>query len=657
MNNLLRQIFGKAIVVGGKLHDNLPARALFYRLEAMNFNLAEFSANDLLGLVASEEPVPDPDISQPSSEVSDKRFRILRVRGVRFFPADEANKKLCYSLCFSEKEADGGLKPVSCVFLGENGIGKTSMYAALEWLALGVCNTALLRGVKENDYAGHTSYLCNLSTGIDRLFATIHTGERTLRISVNQATEQLDPLPSAPEAFFCSEWDIRRIEPLADLGEFIYDQCSLADYILLIDLLESELTRIAKLKEEYEQVLSRFTLLQDEMYSYDFVARRRMKGFGAKQLNKELNLIARFYLLGNVVKPHSDESLSQFCKYFGKLYGSYISYSRLCAEILPNSVFSDAYREFRNCGSQVVASISECRCKGHTAFASLIASVDSLNSAIDRIHTIQQSRIDKENQLVEQYDKDKKVFRRLYSEVRHQYRKYEAYISDERFESYKTVRKDYDKWREGLLSVHDFLKEEFIEMFGTQFKSVIKPVVEGLMNDYMADDELRLEVVFIEDNLTLKVMLKHINTDNEGKDIEPRIYFNTFRFKLFCVVLKVAIAVGVKKIYGENWPIVIDDVFDSSDFNNRSRMDRFIERIVELHNGCIDKNRFPLQLILFTQDDLIGEAVYRGLNHSGLKARISRIQHYSSFRQQEYVSGFLSDQMTDCFVCDLIQKN
>lgn len=645
MNNLLRQIFGKAIVVGGKLHDNLPARALFYRLEAMNFNLAEFSANDLLGLVASGEPISDPDISQPSSEVSDKRFRILRVRGVRFFPADEANKKLCYSLCFSEKEADGGLKPVSCVFLGDNGIGKTSMYAALEWLALGVCNTALLRGVKENDYAGHTSYLCNLSTGIDRLFATIHTGEHTLRISVNQATEQLEPLPSAPEVFFCSEWDIRRIEPLADLGEFIYDQCGVADCVEFIGLLSAELDRMDSLKDEYVQALNLQNNISEEFRCYSVVATRASEG----DHDSLPDLIGRIEVLDRVVSPDSIFDLKDFRKELGRIYGAYISYSKECNEKFPDPDFLSCYNKFDECASLLFRYLNECRKIGKAGLENLDMLVELLNSAIEKMTAAQKRKAEKLKHLVQEYNLSREAFDKSINKLRLQYTKSAAYIADERFAGIRSVYNDYDKWRNGLKAVHDSLKEEFVTIFGEEFNKVIKPIVEGLMNDYLADDGLRLSISFEGSDMTMKATLKSAGVGMEARDIEPRIYFNTFRFKLFCVVLKVAIAVGVKKIYGENWPIVIDDVFDSSDFNNRSRMDRFIERIVELHNGCIDKNRFPLQLILFTQDDLIGEAVYRGLNRSGLKARISRIQHYSSFRQQEYVSGFLSDQMTDCF--------
>jgi tRNA(Ile)-lysidine synthase TilS/MesJ len=95
--------------------------------------------------------------------------------------------------------------------------------------------------------------------------------------------------------------------------------------------------------------------------------------------------------------------------------------------------------------------------------------------------------------------------------------------------------------------------------------------------------------------------------------LSPRLYFNTFRFKLYCVALKLCMAYCAKSLNRCNFPMVIDDVFDSSDFENRYRIRNFIENLVNQHNLLDQAKAYPLQFIFFTQDDLISEGVHRGI--------------------------------------------
>lgn len=82
-----------------------------------------------------------------------------------------------------------------------------------------------------------------------------------------------------------------------------------------------------------------------------------------------------------------------------------------------------------------------------------------------------------------------------------------------------------------------------------------------------------------------------------------------------------ALAFSVKKLFNINFPVVVDDIFDSSDFPHRVAIRDFIREITTIHDDEFvkgkDKEAMPLQLIYFTQDEVTAQAIYRGLKDAG----------------------------------------
>lgn len=76
--------------------------------------------------------------------------------------------------------------------------------------------------------------------------------------------------------------------------------------------------------------------------------------------------------------------------------------------------------------------------------------------------------------------------------------------------------------------------------------------------------------------------------------------------------LKCALVCCAMKIYDKAFPLVIDDIFDSSDFSHRADIDYYFKNMIEKYREVMDE-RFPIQIIFFTQDELIGEGVEKGL--------------------------------------------
>ena len=104
-----------------------------------------------------------------------------------------------------------------------------------------------------------------------------------------------------------------------------------------------------------------------------------------------------------------------------------------------------------------------------------------------------------------------------------------------------------------------------------------------------------------------------LDKDDAYIDKDPRDYLNTFKFKLFCVSLKVAFCCVAKDIYNTNFPLVIDDVFDASDFENRIQLKNFMRKLLLKHDELLPALKGMHQFIFFTQDDVIAVQVAKGI--------------------------------------------
>ncbi|MCA0348729.1 MAG: hypothetical protein LCH35_05660 [Bacteroidetes bacterium] len=166
------------------------------------------------------------------------------------------------------------------------------------------------------------------------------------------------------------------------------------------------------------------------------------------------------------------------------------------------------------------------------------------------------------------------------------------------------------------------IKEE-IDIFNSKYKlkvdelvnNVFEPIkntVEEILNDYFQDDpQYKLEINLKENKLNIEgieyvtkyIVAEIVNTKTNDMISSPQIYFNTFRYKLFSLMIGLSIALASRKTYKINFPLVMDDLFFASDFINKNSFSDFLQKVIQLfykHTPDI-----PLQIILFTHDDII----------------------------------------------------
>ena len=147
-----------------------------------------------------------------------------------------------------------------------------------------------------------------------------------------------------------------------------------------------------------------------------------------------------------------------------------------------------------------------------------------------------------------------------------------------------------------------------------------KSFVESVLKDFSESNEA-FELVSGSDlsetaeaGLHIKICVNPIEK-NSSFVTNPNEYLNSFRFVLYCVTLKLAIAFLRMKESRIAVPIVIDDIFDASDFENSLKLEKFVFSVYKAYYKTVlsaDFN-YPLQLILLTHDELMKSAFERGI--------------------------------------------
>ena len=153
-----------------------------------------------------------------------------------------------------------------------------------------------------------------------------------------------------------------------------------------------------------------------------------------------------------------------------------------------------------------------------------------------------------------------------------------------------------------------------------------------------------------------------ISVDNERAfTTSPVEYFNTFRYRLYFVTLKLALSFKWMEHTGIAAPVVIDDVFNASDFDNSIKLEYYIYFVKKIYNHICIEDGFaqPLQLIILTHDDMVFNSVKNGFcsYHAGdsenimseryfqtICARLYKLEELSKFKDcegQEYNNIYL----------------
>lgn len=169
----------------------------------------------------------------------------------------------------------------------------------------------------------------------------------------------------------------------------------------------------------------------------------------------------------------------------------------------------------------------------------------------------------------------------------------------------------------------------------------MKNTIEQIMNDFISKNEnIKLEIKLEDYNYkvdgeqyTSKIIIAKIIDLKSNKETTPDLYFNTFRFKLFCLMISLSIALATRIKYKINLPLVMDDLFYASDFINKISFTEFFKELIKLFHKYTPE--MSLQFILFTHDDLV------------FTSAIEAIEEYSEIENDLIIDKTLITRMFD----------
>ena len=165
---------------------------------------------------------------------------------------------------------------------------------------------------------------------------------------------------------------------------------------------------------------------------------------------------------------------------------------------------------------------------------------------------------------------------------------------------------DLDELYKDLKQLTSLLREE-VELQSADALVEIKDILDRLLKDVnFWNKNLQEELASLDSNNPI-IINKH-----NGLSIDPRTYFNNFRFKMFMISLNIAIAFNYMRKHSICFPLVFDDIFNASDFSSRSiGVKNYIKNVLNVYNEKFSS--WPeLSIVLFTQDEVVADAVYKG---------------------------------------------
>lgn len=601
------------------LNANPLAKDLYRMLDRENFVVIgdpneEKDVINWIGRILSLSLIQDkvPSIPFQGNTVDEYLFKSISIKGIKKIPRSDTYMRLN----LSNNEI-----PVSTIIMGENGVGKSSFYGAMEYIGMGEMNTARIYNQQKEEYIRN---IFSITPDVSAVLKTTHSD-----LSLNIAAPKSNCFPS----FYISEWDIHELGKMPDFGPYIFSQLGVQDFNLLLSLL------IAARDKLSESIVSR-NALRDTIQrgSIEIEALKLIIAYkGIKTTEEIKNLVDdKVYelpkvLANNRLVNNTEELISHFEEEINTDL-AYHHYRNAC------NVVSDSY---------VTAAIEDLKKvvfqHRKTPFwgskDNIKYKIDQCKRRINDFNAFKRSLRDEISYLLDTYtDPLPNLIEYSFNQMTILSKHIQEWQNNLEYNIMKDAD-DLDKTMCYLEETIGVLETRFNELVSKWKDEIIQPILRSLLAEYLKDENETVEILYNENQRSMSAGLVVTKANDLGTEttarINPRAYFNTFRFKMFAISLKVALACCAKSIYNVNWPIVIDDVFNSTDFSNRSRMGDYIERICKTYDKLDKVKDMRFQLIFFTQDDVIGDAVFGGLKAMKKNAILLRLHDYRCFNKND----------------------
>lgn len=561
--------------------DILETASLQEEAQIIVRNILKVTNMERLLAINLNEPQQGEEMAKTSIETNiDLRVRCMKFHNFRTFPEIEDRP---YGIDFIGKNR----MPCSLFLLGSNGTGKSSIFTALETFYTGKSSLAKERTVKENRYLSYAFREEN----------NFNLEERLDVVTANNFGET-NGLIATP-ASFCSSYDIQLLEK-SDKGltDYIFSQLGYDDVMEICDILES---RMRSLSKDVETIGNADVVIETSSKDWHIIIKEYIRFVFDKKQDVSSD---RKYTNEDVIR---------------------MTFNHMHDNTSGSMLFSEEWRLLD--GEQI----------------EVMPGVELAGIAIDQLQENQKKQQDVQiKRLAEMY----RLFFQYYD---HQDtilnpwnildQMYKEYTDTLRIENKYLTSKDKAKEDKRELSKQIRLLQDVINAIGKRKEDVVhefvgdfNSFVKVVLGEFSEDNEEF--VVSFDESGKCEVKIRVTPEKGEPFETNPREYLNSFRFVLFCVVLKFSLALCQMKKKKVSIPIVIDDIFDASDFENSIKLEEFVYLVFKNYRKYVmhDGVDIPLQVILLTHDEMMKTAFERGLS----MLELEDIHH-----KEDYICGRL----------------
>lgn len=627
-NTIANQVFGWITTMS----DNISYTNLEDFLNEINTDVEGHNRND-------EESKKEVNKLKLSENIEPKNIKIknLTIKNFRRFQEE--------GQIFNVPSFDSCSKqPLSLFLIGSNGIGKSSIYSAYEWIMNNKISEGLIRGRKFQDppYRDAPQPIITLEiNGENEPFSNYQNFEKAYRGNLILAV-------------FCSETDI------TDIGKRLNEE---DNSLLFAELMGyNDLTNLHKFLRLYEQKLQK-------RIGKDYDAEKGLVEKEYHIANKELNTAVN-EIIENFLSPSMDKSKESL---FLRNARSAVDRIQSILELdkLNDKEVLEQLLIIRNELNRNINNYVEL-----TGNQELINKLNKLSACVSSLQSPSSSLMSFAPQLQgEQEDKIgvakkylKEMQEALKAPLKAQLRADLGILKDSLLKEVKAHLayddiKEREKLKEKQKQVQDYRKA-----LEDKIKDIIKEKYEGyskllkeVMKDFMQPNEnFILDIGFDENKF--KIRLKNTE-ENEGekvyKYISPTVFYNNFRYKLFCLLLKILGGIAYMNINKICVPIILDDVFYGSDFYSRTKIKNFFTILFQgIKQNVINED---VQIICFTHDEIVLNAIagaVRNTNYQNvLFGRLMPSKTIISIPKNEYYEYDESNKVYVDFYQHIRKKN
>lgn len=588
----------------GLVQESNPLSALIYNFFAVEGKCSNINKLDEVLSVytgreqgqVQKETLAAPQIPNGEEDIYLKKIEINNFRKFQDDFVFEVNL---------DSENDIGV-PKSLFLIGENGVGKSSIYSAMEYVLQNRISEGDMRKRDFKQTQGNIAITLSDDT-------VIHSYEEFVE---KYNTYELG-------AIFCSEYDIFTVGQERINNDWVSFFGRSMGYGDLLDLraflgaykndLESyvnfNINDLENLKKDCRETKARLESLE-ESFKLNLFGRTRQNisntlsaiATSVKKVNTEVEKLL-------MSEQTSTNKLERNLKSLGKA--------------LADFPLTNRHTEIRGLKDQIV------NFSNHLIRNKNLNNTSTLTtpSAINFIKNIATGNSEHQTELQKDLLRTIKTFLELFS------KEFSEILL-------KELETEYSRLRELELRMEPALKKDGVRntklILKEQLDQYCKKLEEALCEEIMSElNELIPVITKIMEKFKLGIEKHELNISFDDKKclniyvvrpdkdqrIEPAVFYNNFRYKLFCLLLKLVTGIGYMKKQKVMRPIIMDDVFYASDFYSKSKVKFFFETLLEAIDKLLPGKK--LQIICFTHDEIVLNAIHESMNKEAISKALN----------------------------------